>query len=158
MRVGIVGGGQLGRMLVQAGQELGIECTTLDPAADSPAARVGPAVLGAYDDAEALQRLAALVDVVTYEFENVPVEGVRALEAFSPVAPPPAALAAAQDRIAEKTLFAEAGLPVAPYAPVDDLPSLEGAVDTVGLPAVLKTRRLGYDGKGQSVIRRRELL
>ena len=158
MRVGIVGGGQLGRMLVQAGQELGIECTTLDPAADSPAARVGPAVLGAYDDAEALQQLAALVDVVTYEFENVPVEGVRALEAFSPVAPPPAALAAAQDRIAEKTLFAEAGLPVAPYAPVDDLPSLEGAVDTVGLPAVLKTRRLGYDGKGQSVIRRRELL
>jgi len=158
MRVGIVGGGQLGRMLVQAGQALGIECTTLDPAADSPAAQVGPAVLGAYDDAEALQRLASLVDVVTYEFENVPVDGVRALEASVPVAPPPGALAAAQDRIAEKTLFTEAGLPAPPYAAVQDLASLKAAIDAVGLPAVLKTRRLGYDGKGQAVIRRRELL
>ncbi|HTG48272.1 MAG TPA: 5-(carboxyamino)imidazole ribonucleotide synthase [Actinomycetota bacterium] len=152
MRVGIIGGGQLGRMLVQAGADLGIACTTLDPNADSPAARVGPAIVGAYDDADALASLAAEADVVTYEFENVPVAGVRALAERVPVHPGPASLEAGQDRLAEKHLFTEVGLPVPLYAAVEDLASLPEAIEAVGLPAVLKSRRLGYDGKGQVVI------
>ena len=155
MRVGIVGGGQLGRMLVQAGTDLGITCTTLDPAAASPAAQVGAAIVADYDNAAALARLAGEADVVTYEFENVPVTAVRSLGV--PVLPPPEALAVAQDRIAEKTLFTEVGLPVPTFAAVDDLHSLSVAIDAVGIPAVLKTRRLGYDGKGQAVLRHVEL-
>ncbi len=157
MRVAIVGGGQLGRMLVQAGEQLGIACVTLDPAADSSAAQVGPSIVGAYDDPEAIARLIADADVVTYEFENVPVDAMRRV-AGPAVLPPPSALEAAQDRIAEKTLFTEVGLPVSTFAAVDDLPSLAAAVDVVGLPAVLKTRRLGYDGRGQAVLRSPELL
>ncbi len=156
MRVAIVGGGQLGRMLVQAGERLGVTCVTLDPAADSPAAQVGPAITGAYDDPLAIARLVDGADVVTYEFENVPVDAVRALDL--PVLPPPAALETAQDRIAEKMLFTAVGLPVPTFAAVDDLPSLASAVEAVGLPAVLKKRRFGYDGKGQAVIRSAELL
>ena len=155
MRVGIVGGGQLGMMLVEAGTALGIECTTLDPATDSPASRVGPSLVGAYDDPAGLARLADGTDVITYEFENVPVDGVRALDV--PVRPPAAALEAAQDRLAEKALFTEVGLPVPAFAPVDDLEGLARAIATVGLPAVLKTRRFGYDGKGQAVLRHEEL-
>jgi 5-(carboxyamino)imidazole ribonucleotide synthase len=156
VRVAIVGGGQLGRMLVQAGERLGIACVTLDPAADSPAAQVGPAIVGAYDDMTALGRLIDGADVITYEFENVPVDAMRALTG-PPVLPPPAALEAAQDRIAEKTLFTDVGLPVPTFAAVDDLASLAAAVDAVGLPAVLKSRRFGYDGKGQAVLRHAEL-
>jgi len=155
VRVAIVGGGQLGRMLVQAGERLGIACVTLDPAADSPAAQVGPAITGAYDDPAALARLVDDADVVTYEFENVPVAAVRSLGL--PVLPPPVALEAAQDRIAEKTLFTDVGLPVPTFAAVDDPASLIAGVEAVGLPAVLKTRRLGYDGKGQAVLRNAEL-
>jgi 5-(carboxyamino)imidazole ribonucleotide synthase len=151
VRVAIVGGGQLGRMLVQAGEQLGVACLTLDPAADSPSAQVGPSIVGAYDDPAALAQLVDGADVVTYEFENVPVDAVRSLE--TPVLPPPAALEAAQDRIAEKTLFTDVGLPVPTFAAVDDLTSLTAAIEAVGLPAVLKTRRFGYDGKGQAVIR-----
>ena len=158
MRVGIIGGGQLGRMLVQAGQDLGIECTTLDPAADSPAAKVGPSIVGAYDDPAALDRLAAVSDVVTYEFENVPVETAHSLADRLPVYPAATSLETGQDRLAEKTTFTEVGLAVPMFAAVEDLASLEAAVEAVGLPAVLKTRRLGYDGKGQAVIRRIELL
>jgi 5-(carboxyamino)imidazole ribonucleotide synthase len=143
-------------MLLQAGQDLGIACVTLDPAADSPAAQVGPAIVADYDDPEALARLSADADVVTFEFENVPAAAVRALS--RPVFPPVVSLETGQDRLAEKTLFTEVGLPVPMFAAVDDLASLETAVDAVGLPAVLKTRRLGYDGKGQAVLRRRELL
>jgi 5-(carboxyamino)imidazole ribonucleotide synthase len=156
VRVAIIGGGQLGRMLVQAGERLGMACVTLDPANDSPAAQVGPAIVGAYDDPSTLAQLVEGADVVTYEFENVPVEAVRALA--TPVRPPPAALEAAQDRIAEKTLFTDVGLPVPTFAAVDDLASLDVAVEAIGLPAVLKTRRFGYDGKGQAVIRSGELL
>jgi 5-(carboxyamino)imidazole ribonucleotide synthase len=155
VRVAIVGGGQLGRMLVQAGERLGVACVTLDPAADSPAAQVGPAITGAYDDPAALAQLVDGADVVTYEFENVPVGAMRTLG--RPVLPPPAALEAAQDRIAEKTLFTDVGLPVPMLAAVDDLVSLSAAVEAVGLPAVLKTRRFGYDGKGQAVLRNTEL-
>lgn len=158
MRVGIVGGGQLGRMLAMAGHDLGIACTTLDPAKDSPAAQVAPALVGAYDDREALLALAERSDVVTYEFENVPVSAVELLaERGIPVYPPPASLEAAQDRLVEKTLFTDVGLPVPAYAAVHDLDSLDQAMDAVGLPAVLKTRRLGYDGKGQAVLHHREL-
>jgi 5-(carboxyamino)imidazole ribonucleotide synthase len=157
VRVGIVGGGQLGMMLVEAGGALGIECVTLDPATDSPASRVGPAIVGAYDDPAALERLSDGADVVTYEFENVPVEGVRALQERVAVLPPTAALEAAQDRIKEKTLFTEIGLPVPAFAPVDGLDSLATAIEAIGLPAVLKTRRFGYDGKGQAVLRHEEL-
>jgi len=156
VRVAIVGGGQLGRMLVQAGERLGVACVTLDPASDSPAAQVGPAIVGAYDDPVALAHLVDGADVVTYEFENVPVDAVRALR--TAVLPPPAALEAAQDRIAEKTLFTDVGLPVPTFAAVEDAASLAAGAETVGLPAVLKTRRFGYDGKGQAVIRSAELL
>jgi 5-(carboxyamino)imidazole ribonucleotide synthase len=157
VRVGIVGGGQLGMMLVEAGHGLGVECVTLDPTADSPASRVGPSIVGPYGDPAALDRLAEGADVVTYEFENVPVDGVRALHDRVPVLPPPAALEAAQDRLAEKTLFTQVGLRVPPFAPVDDLTGLRSAIADVGLPAVLKTRRFGYDGKGQAVLRHEEL-
>ncbi len=151
-RVGIIGGGQLGRMLALAGHELGVECTTLDPAIASPAAAVAPAIVGAYDDRERLAELAAAADVVTYEFENVPVESARFVEALRPVFPPTAALEAAQDRLAEKELFTEVGLGVPMYAPVDSPGSLADALERLGTPAVLKTRRLGYDGKGQAMI------
>jgi 5-(carboxyamino)imidazole ribonucleotide synthase len=157
VRVGIVGGGQLGMMLVEAGRGLGVDCVTLDPSEDSPASRAGPSIVGAYDDPAALERLADGVDVITYEFENVPVEGVRALTDRAPVLPPPQALEAAQDRLAEKTLFTEVGLAVPPFVPVDDLPGLRSATGEIGLPAVLKTRRFGYDGKGQAVLRHEEL-
>jgi 5-(carboxyamino)imidazole ribonucleotide synthase len=157
MRVGIIGGGQLGRMLAMAGAELGIACTTLDPATDSPAAQVAPAIVGAYDDPGALLALAEASDVVTYEFENVPAASTRFLaERGMPLFPPPDALEVAQDRIAEKALFTEVGLTVPTFAAVQDTASLAEAIAAVGLPAVLKTRRLGYDGKGQAVVRREE--
>jgi len=148
VRVAIVGGGQLGRMLVQAGERLGVACVTLDPAADSPAAQVGPAIVAAYDDAAALAQLVDGADVVTYEFENVPVGAVGALDV--PVLPPPAAL--------EAVLLTDVGLPVPTFAAVEDVATLAAGVEAVGLPAVLKTRRFGYDGKGQAVLRSAELL
>src|SRR6478609_4389464 len=135
MRVGIVGGGQLGRMLALAGYPLDIRCTTLDPARDSPASQVAPSVVGAYDDRQALARLADGADVVTYEFENVPVEAARALAPL----PPPLALELGQDRLVEKQLFQRLGIPTARF----------GSLAESGLPAIVKSRRLGYDGKGQ---------
>jgi 5-(carboxyamino)imidazole ribonucleotide synthase len=153
MRVGVVGGGQLGRMLALAGHQLGLTVTTLDPNATSPAAQVAPAITGAYGDLEALDELARGCDVATYEFENVPVDAARFLATQVSVHPGSEALETAQDRLAEKTLFTEVGIPVPRFAPVNDLGSLRGAIDEVGLPAVLKTRRLGYDGKGQFVLR-----
>jgi 5-(carboxyamino)imidazole ribonucleotide synthase len=151
-RVGIIGGGQLGRMLALAGYPLGITCTTLDPAVDSPAAAVAPAIVGAYDHRDRLTELASAVDVVTYEFENVPVDAARFVANTRPVFPPPASLEASQDRLAEKRVFESVGLAVPPYAQVDDGAMLAVALEGIGTPAVLKTRRLGYDGKGQSVI------
>jgi 5-(carboxyamino)imidazole ribonucleotide synthase len=154
MRVGVIGGGQLGRMLALAGHDLGIAVTTLDPAEGSSASQVAPAIVAAYDDEGALLDLAAASDVVTYEFENVPAASTRFLaERGVALYPPPGSLAAAQDRLVEKTLFTEVGLPVPVFAAVDDLDSLHEAIAAVGLPAVLKTRRLGYDGKGQAVLR-----
>jgi 5-(carboxyamino)imidazole ribonucleotide synthase len=147
--VGIVGGGQLGMMLAEAGAELGIDCVTLDPARDSPASRVAPSIVGEYDDDAALAELATASDVVTYEFENVPVASARFLEERVPVFPPSTSLEVAQDRLLEKTLFEDVGIPVPPFAPVASKEELEEALDVVGVPSVLKTRRLGYDGKGQ---------
>jgi 5-(carboxyamino)imidazole ribonucleotide synthase len=149
-RVGIVGGGQLGMMLAEAGARLRIECVTLDPATDAPASRVAPSIVGAYDDEAALSELAAASDVVTYEFENVPVASARFLGERVDVAPPPEALEFAQDRLLEKTLFEEVGLAVAPFAPVASKEELEEALEMIGVPGILKTRRLGYDGKGQA--------
>ena len=152
MHVGIVGGGQLGRMLALAGHPLDIHCTTLDPAKDSPASQVAPSIVGHYDDREALARLADGADVVTFEFENVPVEAARFLMELAPVFPPAEALEIAQDRVNEKRLFDEVGLPTARHEAVATPDELRSAVDRIGTPAVLKTRRLGYDGKGQAVI------
>jgi 5-(carboxyamino)imidazole ribonucleotide synthase len=149
-RVGIVGGGQLGMMLAEAGAHLGIRCRTLDPAPDSPASRVAPAIVGAYDDESALAELGVASDVVTYEFENVPVAAARFLAGRVEVLPPPAALEVAQDRLLEKSLFERIGLPVAPFAPVASQEELDEALEVVGAPSRLKTRRLGYDGKGQA--------
>ena len=153
MQVGIVGGGQLGRMLALAGAPLDIRCVTLDPARDSPASQVASSIVGAYDDLDALARLADGADVVTYEFENVPVDSARFLRELVPVFPPPEALEVAQDRIAEKELFDEVGLPTPPYRAIATLDELTAGVGELGTPAVVKSRRLGYDGKGQVVIR-----
>lgn len=153
MRVGIVGGGQLGRMLCMAGASLGIDCTTLDPDERSSASQVGPSIIGGFDDRQALARLADGADVVTYEFENVPVSSARFLAELVPVLPPPEALEVAQDRVAEKALFSQIGLPTAEHEAAETLGGLFAALERIGTPAVLKTRRLGYDGKGQAVIR-----
>lgn len=153
MRIGILGGGQLGRMLALAGYPLGLRFRVLEPSAEAPACQVAERVSGAYDDEGSLERFAAGLDLVTYEFENVPVAGARFLERRLPVLPPPAALEASQDRLAEKTLFRRLGIPTAPFAPVETLADLERELQNLGTPAVLKTRRLGYDGKGQRVLR-----
>lgn len=152
-RVGILGGGQLARMLSLAAARLGIDCHIYAPEADSPAFAVAAATtVAAYDDFKALQAFAGQVDVVTYEFENVPGETAGFLDALVPVAPGVAALKTAQDRIAEKTFISGLGIPVAPFAEVSDEASLAAALARIGRPAVLKTRRFGYDGKGQTKI------
>ena len=139
-------------MLALAGYPLDIRCATLDPARDSPASQVAPSIVGPYGDREALARLAEGADVVTYEFENVPVDATRFLMELAPVFPPAEALEIAQDRVREKTLFDELRLPTAAYEAVATPADLRSAVERLGTPAVLKTRRLGYDGKGQAVI------
>lgn len=149
MRIGIIGGGQLARMLALAGYPLGFRFTVLDPSAEACAAQVVDFIQGAYDDPEALQQLAAQVDLVTFDFENVPVAAMEKLQQQLPVYPPAKALAVSQDRLQEKTLCRELGIPTAEFAAVNDPGELKNAVETLGLPAVLKTRRLGYDGKGQ---------
>lgn len=149
MRIGIVGAGQLGRMLGIAGLPLGLDFRFLDPGADPPAAAVGDIIRAAFDDESALRRLAAECDVLTYEFENVSVEQLCHAAGDTPIFPPPSALAAAQDRRHEKEAFAAAGIPVADWRSVDSREDLEAAVSALGAPLVLKTRRFGYDGKGQ---------
>ena len=154
MTVGVLGGGQLGRMLALAGAPLGERLVALDPTAGSPAGQVGELIVGAYADRASLAELAARCDVVTYEFESVPVSAVRALEELgATVFPPAAALEVAQDRLLEKSFFARLGIPTAPFAQVDSIGDLSRALAQIGLPAVLKTRRFGYDGKGQAVLR-----
>lgn len=148
--IGILGGGQLGRFLAMAAAELGFACHVYCPDAHSPAFAVAArATQAPYEDEAALKAFAADVDVVTYEFENIPASCVATLKALVPVLPGVAALETAQDRLAEKRYFSRIGIDVAPFAPVDDLPGLRAALDEIGAPAILKTRRFGYDGKGQ---------
>ena len=151
--VGILGGGQLARMMVLAGAPLGLRFVVFDPAADACAGQLAPLQVGAFDDTAALAEFAARVDVVTFDFENVPAESAEWLAARVPVFPSPRALAVAQDRLAEKTLFRELGIPVPEFAAVSDRAGLDAALAAVGTPCILKTRRLGYDGKGQFRIR-----
>ncbi|MGH7130754.1 MAG: 5-(carboxyamino)imidazole ribonucleotide synthase [Phycisphaerales bacterium] len=152
MNVGILGAGQLGRMLAMAGARLGVRCRLFDPAAEACAADVAPVTRAAFDDSAALTKWAAGLDAVTYEFENVPVATARELEKHIAVWPPASALEFCQDRLEEKTLFREIGVGTAKFARVDGEEDLAAAMGEVGLPAVLKTRRMGYDGKGQAVI------
>ena len=153
MKVGVLGGGQLGRMLALAGYPLGLRFRFLEPGENPPVTGLGQVVRGAYDDVDAALAFADGLDVVTYEFENVPVSTARALQGRLSVHPAPAALEMAQDRLAEKEGFAALGIPTTPFRPVDSRADLDAALAALGAPAVLKTRRLGYDGKGQFVIR-----
>jgi 5-(carboxyamino)imidazole ribonucleotide synthase len=153
MRLGILGGGQLGRMIALAAHPLGVRPTVLDPAAEACAGQVCPHVRGEFDDFRALYELAQASDVVTYEFENVPVETARWLAERVPVYPPPRALEVSQDRVVEKTFLNSLGVPTPPFAAVATRDEFDAAVRSIGLPAVLKTRRFGYDGKGQAVLR-----
>ncbi|MEZ4240416.1 MAG: 5-(carboxyamino)imidazole ribonucleotide synthase [Myxococcota bacterium] len=149
MRVGVIGGGQLGRMLGQAAGPLDIGCTFVEPAPSPSAGPTGEVLAGAYDDETVLGALAAKCDAVTYEFENVPVGPARWLAERVPVRPTPDALHVAQDRVFEKRFFRDNGVDCAAFAPVASLEELRAAIEVLGLPAILKTRRMGYDGKGQ---------
>lgn len=153
LRIGVIGGGQLGRMLALAGIPLGLRFRFLEPADPAPADDVGEVVRAAYDDPAALERFVDGLDVATYEFENVPAESAAWLAERLPVHPAPAALALARDRLHEKQGFERLGIPCAPWRRIDTRAELDAAVAELGLPAVLKTRQLGYDGKGQRVLR-----
>lgn len=152
--IGILGGGQLGRMLAMAAARLGLRVHIYEPAGDPPAAQTANVVTTApYDDGDALRRFAASVDVVTYEFENVPAEALDLIEAEVEIRPNRQALAVSQDRLTEKTYLKDIGLQTAPFAPFEDDATLARGLAVTGLPAIAKTRRLGYDGKGQARIR-----
>jgi 5-(carboxyamino)imidazole ribonucleotide synthase len=152
--IGILGGGQLGYMLALAGYPLDFHFRFLDPSPQAPVGRIAPRVTAEYTDYEALDKFAHGLALVTYEFENVPVEAARHLATHVPVFPPPQALEAAQDRLNEKALFQRLGIPTTEFAAVNSPAELDAAIGKLGLPGVLKTRRLGYDGKGQWVLRR----
>ncbi|CCW33891.1 5-(carboxyamino)imidazole ribonucleotide synthase [Chthonomonas calidirosea] len=153
MKIGIMGAGQLGRMLGLAGIPLGLTFRFLDPSPNAPASAVGEQIVGEYDDPHVLERFADDLSLITYEFENVPMESACRLQALGKlVLPPPIALETAQDRLIEKQFFRSQGIPTPPFRPVTSYEELREAVRTVGLPAVLKTRRFGYDGKGQVVL------
>ena len=155
MRIGIIGAGQLGQMLGFASRELGHECYFLDPSARPPAAKAGPVIQAPFDDRVALSVLAEKVDVLTCEFDIVPVAALRVLGDTVPVYPPLDALRLAQDRRDEKQLFEQLDIPLPRYHAVDSIDDLHAACDAIGRPLVVKTRRLGYDGKGQFVVRER---
>ncbi|TCS99723.1 5-(carboxyamino)imidazole ribonucleotide synthase [Pseudofulvimonas gallinarii] len=151
--VGILGGGQLARMLAMAAVPLGVRVLVLDTSGDACAGEVATLIEADYTDEAALAEFADLVDVVTFDFENVPASSAEWLAQRVPVFPNPGALATVQDRLSEKTLFSDLGLATPEFAAVDTREDLEAAVARIGLPAVLKTRRLGYDGKGQARLR-----
>ncbi len=156
MIVGVLGDGQLARMLALAGHPLGLQFIVLSPVPNSCAASVAEQICARFDDEAALRLIAQRADVVTWEFENVPARAVQYLSQHVPVLPPPAALAASQDRLSEKRLFRDLDIPTAAFAPVESLTDLETAAATIGWPAVLKMRMHGYDGKGQATLRRSE--
>ena len=155
MRIGIIGAGQLGQMLGFAARELGVECRFLDPSEAPPAAVCGEVIRKPFDDAGALAELARTCDVITYEFENVPVEALHEIDDKVPVYPPADALRYSQDRLEEKRVFDRLDIPLPGYRTIDSRDDMVDAVDALGLPCVVKTRRFGYDGKGQFVIRER---
>lgn len=151
--VGILGGGQLARMMALAGAPLGLRFRILDTVSDACAGQFAPLIVGDYTDQAALSEFARQVDIATFDFENVPAESAQWLTERIPVFPGPRALAVAQDRLAEKSLFRELDIPVPAFADVPDRAALDAAVARIGTPCILKTRRLGYDGKGQFRIR-----
>jgi 5-(carboxyamino)imidazole ribonucleotide synthase len=153
-RVGIVGAGQLGRMLALAGYPLGVRCLFLDRSGDTPGAQVAPSLIGDLTDAALLAELASRSDVVTFDWENVPGAALKPLESITRIRPPRMSLEVAQDRLAEKALFTRLKIPVAAHAAIDSREELIQAAKRIGLPGILKTRRLGYDGKGQYLLRR----
>jgi len=153
VNIGILGAGQLGRMLALAGYPLGLSFRFYDEVPDAPAGQLAPLVVGKFDDHAALDRFADGLDVITYEFENVPVAAVRHLAQRIAVYPPAAALDIAQDRVSEKKCFQSLGIQTAKFAAIDSEEDLKAAENSVGFPAVLKTRRMGYDGKGQAVVK-----
>jgi len=152
MRIGVLGAGQLGRMLALAGYPLGLQFRFLDPGFDAPAGQIAELVAGRYTERAALERFSLGLDAATYEFESVPVAAIESLSLVVPVFPPIEALATAQDRLFEKRLFGELGIATAPYRNVETRSDLDKAIAEIGSPAILKTRRLGYDGKGQYLI------
>jgi 5-(carboxyamino)imidazole ribonucleotide synthase len=154
--IGILGGGQLGYMLALAGYPLGLHFRFLDPSPEAPVGRIASRITAQFTDQAALIKFAAGLELVTYEFENVPVDTARFLAERVPVLPPPAALEAAQDRLNEKRLFQRLGIPTTEFAAVADRDGLAYAVRHIGLPAILKTSRMGYDGKGQWILRSAE--
>jgi len=152
--IGIIGGGQLGRMSAIAAARLGYRCHIFSPEPDSPAAQVAAArTVAAYEDMESLRRFAAAVDVITFEFENLPAHALAMLAGLKPVRPDPSILRISQDRVLEKQLLNSIGVLTAPWDAVEDEAGLAAAIQRRGLPAVLKTTRLGYDGKGQAMLR-----
>jgi 5-(carboxyamino)imidazole ribonucleotide synthase len=153
MKIGVIGGGQLGRMLALAGTPLGMNFAFLDPAPDACAAALGEHLRADYGDQDHLRQLADEVDLVTFEFESVPAETVAFLSQFVPVYPSAEALRIARDRWFEKSMFKDLGIPTPAFADIQSQADLDAAVASIGLPAVLKTRTLGYDGKGQKVLR-----
>jgi 5-(carboxyamino)imidazole ribonucleotide synthase len=151
--IGVLGAGQLARMLALAGIPLGFKFLYVDPSHSSPASWLGEQIVAPFEDATALQKLADSSDLITYEFENIPVSVVRKLAQTRSVFPPPIALESSQDRLLEKQFFNQHGIDTAPFCPVDDQPSLEQAIAALKLPLILKTRRFGYDGKGQFLVK-----
>jgi 5-(carboxyamino)imidazole ribonucleotide synthase len=156
MTIGILGGGQLGYMLALAGYPLGLHFRFLDPSPEAPVGRIAHRVTAEYTDEQALQRFAQGLEVATYEFENVPVEAARLLAERTAVYPPVNALEEAQDRLREKTLFKKLGIPTTEFAALETAEEFDVAMKKIGLPAILKTRRMGYDGKGQWMLRTKE--
>jgi 5-(carboxyamino)imidazole ribonucleotide synthase len=151
--VGILGAGQLGRMMALAGYPLGLRFRFMDTSPEAPAGQMAELLTGSFTDEQVLRQFAEGINVATYEFENVPVQSAKILQGQVPVYPPPLALEVSQDRLTEKTFFQQLGIPTPRFIKVDHLEDLRLALGEVGYPAVLKTRRMGYDGKGQAVLR-----
>src|SRR5438105_1656888 len=153
MKVGILGGGQLGRMLALAGYRLGIQFRFFDPNSGAPVGQLGELIAAPYDDEKALAKFCKGLDVATFEFENVPLGAARFVAERVKMYPPIAALEIAQHRLREKQFFTSLGIPTSKYAEASSEEQFVRAVDTIGLPAVVKTVTMGYDGKGQATIR-----
>jgi 5-(carboxyamino)imidazole ribonucleotide synthase len=156
MRIGIIGAGQLGQMLGFAARDLDVEVRFVDPSPNPPAAVCGKVIQSGFDDPVALIALADTCDVITYEFENVPVEALQHIEGIAPIYPPASALRFSQDRVDEKQLFRELEIPLADFHAIDSRDDMDDAAEELGLPMVIKTRRFGYDGKGQYVVRQED--